>query len=133
MSRHYTMIDAFSPVPAVLLALGLMTGCGDPASPTSPTTTARDLRSAPLMISGHVYQQPSSAGEPAVADAVITLKDAGGAESSAVTDRRGYYCIEARPGEVVVTAAKEGYSPREWRFAVAGSTVLNFGLEPLLP
>jgi hypothetical protein len=34
---------------------------------------------------------------------------------------------------VVVTAAKEGYSPREWRFAVAGSTVLNFGLEPLLP
>jgi hypothetical protein len=34
---------------------------------------------------------------------------------------------------VVVTATKDGYNPRESRFDVTDSTVLNFGLAPLLP
>jgi hypothetical protein len=34
---------------------------------------------------------------------------------------------------VVVTAAKEGYNTRESHFEVTDSTVLNFGLSPLLP
>ena len=132
MSRLYTSIDTFSPLVAVLLTLGLISGCGDQASPVAPSATARVL-SAPVMVSGHVYQQASSAGEPAVSAALITLTDAGGAESTALTDHRGFYSIEAKPGEVVVTATKEGFSTRQSRFAIAESTVLNFGLEPMEP
>jgi hypothetical protein len=119
---------------AVLLTLGLISGCGEQASPVSPGATAQDLRTtAAVMVSGHVYQQASSAGEPAVSDALITLKDAGGAESTALTDNRGFYSIEAKPGEVVVTATKEGFNTSQSRFAIAESTVLNFGLEPMVP
>ena len=56
-----------------------------------------------------------------------------GAESTALTDRSGYYRINATLGEVVVTATKDGYNTRESRFDVTDSTVLNFGLAPLLP
>ena len=80
-----------------------------------------------------MYQGASLAGEPPIADAVITLKDAQGAERTATSDRRGFYLIRASLGEVVVTAAKQGYNTRESRFDVTDSTVLNFGLTPLLP
>jgi hypothetical protein len=133
MSRHYISTETLSPMSAVLLTLALVYGCGDQSSPASPTGTASDLRSAPVMVSGHVYQQASGIGEPAVADALITLKDARGAESTAVSDHRGFYCVEATPGEVVITATKEGFNRRESRFDIARSTVLNFGLEPMLP
>jgi len=85
------------------------------------------------MISGYVYREVSSAGEPPIEDAVITLRDAEGGETTATSDRRGYYRINATQGEVVVTATKDGYNPRESRFDVTDSTVLNFGLAPLLP
>ena len=88
---------------------------------------------ARLMVSGYVYKQASSAGEPAIADAVITLRDAQGAESTALSDRRGYYWIPVTPGEVVIRAAKEGYNTSESHFEVTHSTVLNFGLAPLVP
>ena len=82
---------------------------------------------------GTCHQEASLAGEPPIADAVITLRDAQGAESTAKSDRRGFYLIRASLGEVVVTAAKDGYNTRESRFDVTDSTVLNFGLTPLLP
>ena len=118
-----------------MLALLVLSGCGDQASPVSPTnsaSSASEAANAP-MISGYVYQEASSAGEPPIADAVITLRDAEGAESTVTSDRGGYYRINATLGEVVVTATKEGYSTRESRFDVTDSTVLNFGLAPLLP
>ena len=125
-----------TPVWAVTLALLVLAGCGDqisPVSPTDDTGTASAAASPALMISGYVYQEASLAGEPPIADAVITLRDAQGAENTATSDRRGFYLIRASLGEVVVTAAKEGYNTRESRFDVTDSTVLNFGLAPLLP
>ena len=135
MSRQHTTAESLAPVWAVLLAL-LLSGCSDQISPVSPTnnaSTASVAADAPVMISGYVYQEASLAGEPPIADAVITLRDAQGAESTAKSDRRGFYLIRASPGEVVVSAAKEGYNTRESRFDVTDSTVLNFGLAPLLP
>ena len=136
MSSQRTTAASLPAVAAVMLALLGLSACGEQASPVSPTnnaSAAREAANVPLMISGYVYQEVSSAGEPPIADAVITLRDAQGAESTAVSDRRGYYRINAALGEVVVTATKEGYNTRESRFDVTDSTVLNFGLAPLLP
>ena len=136
MSSQHTAAGWLTPILAVMLALLVLSACGEQASPVAPTTnttSASEAANAPLMISGYVYQEVSSAGEPPIADAVITLRDAQGAESTATSDRRGYYRINATLGEVVVTATKEGYNPRESRFDVTDSTVLNFGLAPLLP
>lgn len=133
MSRFYRSTEPLGLMSALLLTLGLISGCGDQSSPLAPATTARNFRDAPVMVSGHVYQQASSVGEPAVADAVITLRDSRGAESTALSDHRGFYCIAAAPGDVVVTAAKDGFNTRESKFAVIENIVLNFGLEPALP
>ena len=133
MSHLYTRIDRLGPLPPVLLTVVLLAGCGAGDSPLGPTATGRNRRATPLLLSGHVYQQPSSVGEPAVSNALITVRDASGAENTARTDHHGFYCIEAAPGELVVSAAKEGYGTRESRFAITESTVLNFGLEPLQP
>ena len=78
------------PVSALLLTLGLMAGCGDHTSPVSPAGIAEKVSNGPLMVSGHVYAQASSAGEPAVAEAVITLRDARGEERTALSDHPGF-------------------------------------------
>jgi hypothetical protein len=111
-------------VPVVLLLVGILSACGQ-ESPVAPTGDA-------LMVSGYVYREMSAAtGEPALADAVITLRDEDGAETTAVSDTRGYYRVRAAAGEVVISAAKNGYNPRESRFEMTDSTVLNFSLSPL--
>ena len=111
-------------VPVVLLLTAVLTGCGR-QSPVSPTGDS-------LMVSGYVYREMTAgSGEPALGDVIITLRDADGAESTAVSDRRGFYQVRAAAGEVVISAAKEGYSTRESRFEVTDSTVLNFSLSPL--
>lgn len=136
MSRQHTAAVSLAPMGAVMLALLVLSACGDQASPVAPTinaSSAAEAANTALMISGYVYQEASSAGEPPIADAVITLRDAQGAENTAMSDRRGFYSIRATPGEVVVTATKAGYNTRESRFDVTDSTVLNFGLSPLLP
>ena len=136
MFRQHTTAESAAPVWAIMVTLLLLSGCGDQVSPVSPTNnagTARAAADAALMISGYVYQEASLAGEPPIADAVITLRDARGAENTTKSDRRGFYLIRASLGEVLVTAAKEGYNTRESRFDVTDSTVLNFGLTPLLP
>jgi hypothetical protein len=136
MSSQHTPAALTAPVWAVVLALLLLSACGGQASPVSPSgnaSPAGESANAPLTISGYVYQELSSAGEPPIADAVITLRDAQGDERTTVSDRRGYYRINATPGEVVVTATKDGYTTRESHFDVTDSTVLNFGLAPMLP
>jgi hypothetical protein len=136
MSSQHTSAGSLAPVWVVMLALLTLSACGEQASPVSPTINASSASvsaSAPLMISGYVYREVSSAGEPPIEDAVITLRDAQGTESTAMSDRQGYYRINTTQGEVVVTATKEGYSTRESRFDVTDSMVLNFGLSPLLP
>ena len=136
MFRQHTTAESVTPVWAIMVTLLLLSGCGDQISPLSPTNnagTARAAADAALMISGYVYQEASLAGEPPIADAVITLRDAQGAENTTKRDRRGFDLIRASLGEVLVTAAKEGYNTRESRFDVTDSTVLNFGLTPLLP
>jgi len=70
------------------------------------------------------------AGEPPIADVLITVTDDGGEESSARTDGTGFYSVRAAVGAVVVTASKDGYKTREARFEVSDSTVLNFSLRP---
>jgi hypothetical protein len=72
-------------------------------------------------------------GEPPIADALISLRDEDGTAFTAQSDDRGYYRIRATAGEVVMTAAKEGYKTRESRFAVTDSTVLNFSLALIAP
>jgi hypothetical protein len=85
-------------------------------------------------VTGYVYQRMTQgSGEPPIVDAVISLRDEEGTEFTARSDDRGYYRIRATAGEVVMTAAKDGYKPRESRFDVTDSTVLNFSLAPIAP
>ena len=112
--------------PAALFLLAILSGCSS-VSPVSPTT-------GPLMVTGYVYQRMTQgSGEPPIADALISLKDDDGIEFTARSDDRGYYRIRATAGEVVMTAAKDGYKTRESRFDVTDSTVLNFSLAPIAP
>jgi len=129
MCRRHTSAGSLKHAWAVLFALVVVTGCSDHSSPVSPTGS--NARNAALMVSGYVYQQASDVGEPPIADVLITLRDAQGAERTATTDRRGFYSVRATAGEVLVIAAKDGYNTRESRFEVSDSTVLNFGLEPV--
>jgi hypothetical protein len=131
MSRRHTSAGSLKHTWAILFALVVVTGCSDHSSPVSPTSTGSDARTAALMVSGYVYRQASDVGEPPIADVLITLRDDQGAERTTTTDRRGFYSVRATAGEVVVIAAKDGYNPRESRFEVTDSTVLNFGLEPV--
>lgn len=107
----------------VLLALLIVPGCRS-SSPVAP-----DL--ARPTISGHVYQTLTrEAGEPPLVDVLITVRNATGQETTALSNRGGFYSVGAAIGMVQVTAAKEGYETRQSRFDVTESTVLNFGLTP---
>ena len=109
----------------VLLTLVSGPGCAG-SSPLAPGSAAP-------MISGYVYLSfTPETGEPPIADAVITVRDSTGAETSTVSDGRGYYTVRAAMGLVVVTASKPGYETRQSRFDVAESTVLNFSMKPAL-
>ena len=83
------------------------------------------------MLTGYVYEvMLPGAGEPPIADVVITLTEEDGETSSARTDSVGFYSVRAATGPVVVTASKDGYKTRQSRFDVTDSTVLNFALRP---
>ena len=131
MSSRHTSAGSLKHTWAVLVALVVVTACADHSSPVSPTSNGSHGRLAALMVSGYVYQQVSDVGEPPIADVLITLRDAQGAERTVTTNHRGFYSVRAMRGEVVVIAAKDGYNTRESRFEVTDSTVLNFGLEPV--
>ena len=107
---------------AVLLSLAFLPGCGQ--SPVAPASAVPTL-------TGYVYEvmQPG-AGEPPIADVVITVTEDDGETSSARTDSAGFYSVRAATGTVVVTASKDGYKTRQSRFDVTDSTVLNFSLKP---
>jgi hypothetical protein len=130
MSRQQATAEPVRPLWPVLLPLAVLAGCSDRISPpVAPSSAADNLP----VISGYVYQEVSAAGEPPIFGALITLRNVQGAESTALSDRRGFYFIRTTPGEVVITASKEGYGTRESRFEVSGSMILNFGLTPALP
>jgi len=83
------------------------------------------------MISGQIYQTLTrDAGEPPLVDVLITVRNATGQETTALSNRGGFYRVDATIGMVLVTAAKEGYETRQSLFDVTESTVLNFGLTP---
>ena len=83
------------------------------------------------MLTGYVYEvMLPGAGEPPIADVVITVTEEDGETSSARTDSVGFYNVRAATGTVVVTASKDGYKTRQSRFDVTDSTVLNFALRP---
>ena len=107
----------------VLLALIIIPGCGS-SSPVAPD-------GARPMISGQIYQTLTrDAGEPPLVDVLITVRNATGQETTALSNRGGFYRVDATIGMVLVTAAKEGYETRQSLFDVTESTVLNFGLTP---
>jgi len=107
---------------AVLSSCAALGACG--GSPVAPA-------GAPPLLTGYVYKvMLPGAGEPPIADVLITVTDDDGAESSARTDDAGFYSVRAAVGAVVVTASKDGYKTREARFEVSDSTVLNFSLRP---
>jgi hypothetical protein len=108
---------------AVLLSLSSLAGCSQ-SSPVAPA-------SAPPTVSGYVYTvMLPGAGEPPIADVLITVTDEDGEASAARTDGAGFYSVRAAPGTVVVTASKDGYKTRQSRFDMTDSTVLNFSLRP---
>ena len=123
MADHYCFAASPRLRLLVLLALIIVPGCHS-SSPVAPDGVRPT-------ISGYVYQTLTrDAGEPPLVEAVITVRNATGQETRALSDRRGFYSARAAMGMVVVTAAKEGYETRQSRFDVTGSTVLNFGLTP---
>ena len=116
---------------AVPLVLTVLPGC-DGQSPVSPSSSRLMVSESGLTVSGYVYQSLArDSGEPPIADALITLRDATGIESTALSDFRGFYRVQGTASEVVVSVAKEGYSTRESRFDLTESTVLNFSLTPV--
>ena len=81
---------------AVPLVFVVLAGC-DGRTPVSPSNKEPSINPSDegLTVSGYVYQSLTrDSGEPPIADAVITLRDAEGTENSAVSDRRGFYRVK---------------------------------------
>jgi hypothetical protein len=128
--------ESWRQLAAVPLVLVVLAGCDrrTPMAPSREALTASPAREGVgLTVSGYVYQTLTrDSGEPPITGALITLRDAAGIESTAVSDRHGFYRVQATASEVVVSVVKEGYSAGESRFDLAESTVLNFSLAPVL-
>jgi hypothetical protein len=106
----------------LLFSLAFLPGCGQ--SPVAPGAATPRL-------TGYVYEvMLPGAGEPPIADVVITVREEDGETSTARTDGAGFYSVQAATGTVLVTASKDGYKTRQSRFEVTDSTVLNFSLRP---
>ena len=101
-------------------------GCGSvPDSPTSPLQPP-DAVTEFATVSGWVYARALT--DPPLANALVEVKEAGGAEHTALTDDQGFYELTARAGPISITASKEGYEAKAWEFSLLKDTVLNFGL-----
>lgn len=105
----------------LLMAIGL--GC-DRASPLSPDGGL-------VSISGYVYFQNSSGGEPMIHNAVIAVEDDTGSRTQAASRPDGFYTIAVKPGRISITATKEGFEAKVIQVDVADDTVLNFSLTPM--
>ena len=84
---------------AVALVFVVLAGCDGrtPVSPSSEGVTGVTVSPSNdgLTVSGYVYQTLTrDSGEPPIADALITLRDAAGTESTALSDRRGFYRVQ---------------------------------------
>ena len=101
-------------------------GCGSvPDSPTSPLQPP-DALTEFVTVSGWVYARALT--DPPLANALVEVKEAGGADLTALTDDQGFYELTARAGPISITASKEGYEAKAWEFSLLKDTVLNFGL-----
>ena len=101
-------------------------GCGSvPDAPTSPLQPP-DAVTELATVSGWVYARALT--DPPLANALVEVKEAGGAEHTALTDDQGFYELTARAGPISITASKEGYEAKAWEFSLLKDTVLNFGL-----
>ena len=114
---------------ATLVVAG--SGCGSTASPTAPDARQSGLQDNRLVtISGQVYAELGWA-EPAIVDAVIEAKQSDGSVNRVLTDEKGFYEVSARPGDVSITASKDGHQSQTRQFMLSKDTVLNFGLDPM--
>ena len=110
------------------IVVAAASGCGR-AAPLSPHADV-------VTISGYVYFQAPSGGEPVIDNALITVADAEGSKDvgvprwRAATNGDGFYAVTVRPGRISITASKEGYEAKVWHLRVSDHTVLNFSLTP---
>jgi hypothetical protein len=115
----------------LLIMIFASSGCGG-ASPTAPDPMQQGLEGTDgsATIRGQVYAELGWA-EPAIADALVEAKAADGSAQSVSTGENGSYEISARPGDITITASKEGHHPSTQQFMLSKDTVLNFGLNPM--
>jgi hypothetical protein len=99
-------------------------GCsrGSPVSPVAELAT----------ISGYIYFQDPSGGEPEIANVLISVTESDGSQRMALSNAAGFYTISVRSGRVSITASKEGYEAKVWHLVLSNDTVLNFSLTPNL-
>jgi len=107
----------------LLACLGSLAACGE-GVPQGPTAV-------PAKITGHVYQWPTAElGEPMLADVLITIEEADGAQSTTRTNAAGFYTVSATRGIISISATKAGYQTNSSQFELSSDTVLNFSLVP---
>ena len=107
-----------------------VSGCSSP-SPVSPDTPQQVPQPAvpSATIRGQVYAKVTW-GDPPIVEATIEVIEPDGSIRTALTDDNGFYSIPVRPGDVSITASKDGYEARTWQLTLLKDLVLNFGLAP---
>jgi hypothetical protein len=84
-----------------------------------------------VTISGFVYQEGTAeAGEPRLAEALITVQQVEGSPRTATSDAHGFYTVSVMSGRISITASKSGYVARASHVEVSDDTILNFSLMP---
>jgi hypothetical protein len=73
----------------LLVALVVLAGCD--ALPQGPTVH-------PPTVSGHVYVSATELGEPAISNVLITIEQADGSRSSAMSSDTGFYIVRGTTG-----------------------------------
>ena len=114
-----------------LLAI-LLSAAGCSLSPLAPDNpeTAPSPPPEVATISGWVYENVTW-GDPPVPYARIEVRSADGSTTAAVSDRRGFYQLSVRSGDVSITTSKQGHETRRCQVTLLTDMVLNFFLAPM--
>jgi hypothetical protein len=119
----------------IALVVAILAGpaCSDRSyvSPIAPRVTQPPPAAAAELatVSGQIYLDVDW-GEPPIEGATIEVIADNGSTNSALSDEDGFYAIAVRPGNISITASKEGYEAKTWQLTLLNDTVLNFRLTP---
>jgi hypothetical protein len=123
------VVRIWFPIAVCLVVTCSACGAGPPLAPDpvrSSSITPGSQQNGAVTISGVIYET-TDAGDPPIADAVIEVTETTQPRSTR-SRADGSYALVVEEGQATITASKEGFESKTWRFTASNDIVLNFSL-----